>query len=46
LLAQTILEVVASGQPTHALMWLAGFCGLMCAAWLTSLVRLRGASAV
>ncbi len=46
LLAQTILEVVASGQPTHALMWLAGFCGLMCAAWLSSLVRLRGASAV
>jgi MFS family permease len=42
LMAQVVLEIVAGGQPTHALMWLAGFCALMCAAWLTSLFRLRG----
>jgi len=45
LLAQTILELMAGGQATHALLWLAGFCGLMGAAWLSSLFRLGSPAA-
>jgi hypothetical protein len=41
LVAQLFLEFLVNGQPIRALIWLAGFSGLMCVTWLGLTVRSR-----
>lgn len=39
LVAQLLLEPLSDGQPLRALMWLSGFCGVMCVTWLILAAR-------